>query len=736
MIERINFWGIPEGLHALVIIITYVVLPLCALVMLARLYLRARLWWRVGRREPCWDHLGVRFQRLVKYAIGQVKVWRQAYPGLMHFGIAWGFFVFFLGTALATIDADFVKFLRGPIYLGYKIPLDVFTAVALVGLVMAGYRRFVRRPDRLTLTSPFALTLVLIFCIVLTGLLTESLRLAAVARQPDLQPGWRPSLAWFTPVGWVVGQVWLGLGWSVAGLKQVHLGMWLVHAGLAAVFLVTLPIGPLLHVITAPLNIFFSPIDRPRGRLLPAVARNGDSTGVGKLSDFTWRQLMQGDACTECGRCQDACPAHLAGQSLSPKRVILDIKDHLTVVGRARGGNGSGSAGVSPATGLVSDEVTWACTTCRACVTECPVLIEHVDAIVDMRRFLLTQQRADSQLTAALGHLRRYGNSFGKSDKQRARWTTGLDFKVKDIRKQPARTLWFVGDYASYSPALTEITQATARVFQRVGLDFGLLYDAERNAGNDLRRAGEEGLFELLAQKNNAALEKCEFEEIVTTDPHSYNTLKNEYSWGKRPVAIRHYSEVLDQAIREGRLSPSRKLGYTVTYHDPCYLGRYNDLYDPPRRVLAALGCQLVEMPRNRDRALCCGAGGGRIWMEEGKVKERPAENRIREAAALAGIQYFVVACPKDLTMYRDAVKTVGLEGKLVVKDLIELVEEALPPASGSAGVSPATVEGSAGVPPAMVEVESPASAGAAHPRGLKPAAAGPAGTDGSTTHV
>ncbi len=257
-----------------------------------------------------------------------------------------------------------------------------------------------------------------------------------------------------------------------------------------------------------------------------------------------------------------------------------------------------------------------------------------------------------------------------------------------------------MGDYASYSPALTDATQATARVFQAAGLDFGLLYDTERNAGNDVRRAGEEGLFELLGQKNLAALERCQFEEIVTTDPHTYNTLKNEYVLGgtgdrgalSEKFPIHHHSEVLDQALVTGRLRVARRLDYVVTYRDPCYLGRYNEIYEAPRRVLQALGCRLVEMPRNRDRALCCGAGGGRIWMEEGKVTERPSESRVREAAALGGVGCLVVACPKDLTMYRDAVKTAGLEGKLVVKDLAELVDEAcgveIAPAETPAGIA------------------------------------------------
>jgi Fe-S oxidoreductase len=274
-----------------------------------------------------------------------------------------------------------------------------------------------------------------------------------------------------------------------------------------------------------------------------------------------------------------------------------------------------------------------------------------------------------------LANVRRYGNSFGKSERQRAAWTKGLGIPVKDVRKEPAHTLWYSGDYAAYDPALAEDTRTTARVFQRAGLDFGLLYEAERNAGNDVRRIGEEGLFELLKTKNGAAFDKGHFEEIVTTDPHTYNTLKNEYDLD-RPVY--HYSEVLDRAIASGRLPVRRPLNYAVTYHDPCYLARYNGVYEAPRRVLEAIGCRVVEMPRNRERSVCCGAGGGRIWMQEApSVKERPAENRVREAAALPGLSALVVACPKDCVMFRDALKTTGLETQMKVVDLIALVDEA-----------------------------------------------------------
>jgi Fe-S oxidoreductase len=304
----------------------------------------------------------------------------------------------------------------------------------------------------------------------------------------------------------------------------------------------------------------------------------------------------------------------------------------------------------------------------------------------------------------------RYGNSYGQSDRGRAKWTQGLDFKIKDARKEPVEYLWYVGDYASYDSRLQNVTMTTARIFQKAGLDFGILFEGERNSGNDVRRIGEEGLFEILKEKNLQTIEKAQFKKIVTTDPHTYNTLKNEYGLNggidnserlslNEKVPVLHYTELFDQLIREGRLRFARELNYVVTYHDPCYLGRYNEVYDAPRRILKATGTRLVEMPRNRSTSYCCGAGGGRIWMSdapptEGQVetssrpsrdgedqpgvKERPAENRIREAVSLRGVQALVVSCPKDIVMFQDALKTTGTEGKLTIKDISDLVYEAI----------------------------------------------------------
>jgi Fe-S oxidoreductase len=329
---------------------------------------------------------------------------------------------------------------------------------------------------------------------------------------------------------------------------------------------------------------------------------------------------------------------------------------------------------------VISPDELWACTSCQACVSICPVFNDQLSSIIDMRRYLVLEGDVDPQLQDALANLGRYGNSFGKSDRMRAKWTKSIQPAIPDARRDEVEYLWFVGDYASYHASMIDKTQLMAEVFQSAEVDFGILYDGERNSGNDVRRVGEEGLFDMLAERNMITFSKSSFQTIVTSDPHSYNTLKNEYSEnGGDCYSVLHYSQLLDELISSGKLHIPKSLGYKVSYHDPCYLGRYNGEYDAPRRVINALGCELVEMPRNRENTLCCGAGGGRIWMEDPpEVTERPAELRVKEAASLPGVGILVVTCPKDLVMFQDAVKTADLEGKLVVKDLIELIAEAM----------------------------------------------------------
>lgn len=675
--------------------------------------------WRLGQPEKLTGTWFERTKAFVRFGLLQGRLVSDRYALGMHLAIFFGMFVLFLGTALATVDQDVAyllfgsQFLRGGFYLAYKLFLDLFAVALLVGLGLAFYRRYVLKPERLkNLVYPtFPLDsfylLGILFLIGLTGLVVEGLRLA------QSQVPW----AGWSPVGNLLARAFKPL--PEGTLQVAHFLVWSVHGLLAFAFIALIPHSKAFHLVSSAGNVLLRN-QQPAGALSTAT-----SSGVGKIRDFTWRQLLQLDSCTWCGRCQDQCPAHASGTKLSPKNLVLKLDDQLVRAARrgrngqaqagfgtgsglrasGRAGNGAGGngrpqtqqqeqrhadssggdgQGPSPPAASLHDSVVsaaelWACTTCRACEDVCPVFIEPLRTIVDLRRYLVGRGTMDKTVSDALNHLTRYGNSFGKSDRARARWTQGLSVKIKDARKEPAEYLWFLGDYASYDPRVQEVTMATARVFERAGLDFGILYEGERNSGNDVRRVGEEGLFELLRDKNIAALGKARFKTIVTTDPHSYNTLKNEYPLEGNGVTVKHYAEVFEELIESGRLPLPKKLGGRVTYHDPCYLGRYNGVYEPPRRILRALGLELVEMPRNRSRSYCCGAGGGRIWMEDMPgLKERPVENRVREAAALKDVATVVVACPKDLAMFRDAVKTTGYEGKIAIRDIGELVREAL----------------------------------------------------------
>ncbi|MGH7818514.1 MAG: (Fe-S)-binding protein, partial [Candidatus Binatia bacterium] len=454
------------------------------------------------------------------------------------------------------------------------------------------------------------------------------------------------------------------------------------------------PYSKAIHMITDFANLMFR--DDLAAQRLPRLPAEPapEYMGFKSIRDLSWKNLLDLDACTKCGRCHVACPAQQSGAPLSPRDLVLDLREYADSQLARNALETPSFLGDHPAKnddaplagGVIQSPTLWACTTCRACVTECPVGIEHVPLIVQLRRRLVEEGELEEGLQDALQSLAKRGNSFNQSEKLRGRWTKDLPFKVKDVRKEPAEYLWFVGDYASYNPRLQEISRAVARIFHRAGIDFGILYDGEKNSGNDVRRVGEEGLFEMLAEHNIGVMSKCDFKEVVTTDPHSLNTLRNEYPELGGTWKVSHYTEVLLRLVESGQVKLDGAVRKRATYHDPCYLGRYNGIYDAPRRLLNHLGIDLVEMPRSRENSFCCGAGGGRIWMDDSGLRERPSESRIREAVALGEIDYFVVACPKDVTMYEDAVKTSGHEGRIQVRDVVELLEEAL---VGGAAASP-----------------------------------------------
>jgi Fe-S oxidoreductase/nitrate reductase gamma subunit len=660
MSQRETFWNIPHWAE-----LGQYILGLLALVLfIAGVFFRLRRW-RMGRSERRTDHLGKRLGMVITQAVAQLRTLEQPYAGIMHLTIFWGMAALIFGTALATIDWDVThllfdfQFLQGDVYSVYEVVLDILGILLLIGLVMATYRRYVQRPPGLTDTADasasrdHAFTLFILLLITISGYLVEGLRIAVV----------QPEMARWSPIGNAIAAFFKAGG--DPNNRDLHLALWVMHTLVAFIAIATAPHTKLLHTVAAPLNIFFH--DRtPAGRLAPA--RSHSSVGVETWRDFTWKQLLDFDACIQCGRCQDECPAYSSGLSLSPKQIMLKLRRPTRGAGNGRPLHAD----------IVDAEELWACTSCLACVQVCPVYCDQLTTIVDLRRYLAYEGEVDVQLQEALANLGRYGNSFGQSERARAKWSLSLEPKLKDARREEVEYLWFLGDYASFNPILTDITLKTAEVFRRSGVDFGIMYEGERNSGNDVRRAGEEGLFEMLVEENEKSLSRCSFQTIVTTDPHSYNTLKNEYPMIGDARKVLHISELLERLLASGELQLTKQLGCMVTYHDPCYLGRYNSVYAAPRRVIEATGCDLVEMPRHHARAYCCGAGGGRIWMEESEVRERPSEARIREAVELIGVEAFVVACPKDITMYNDAVKTTGFEDRLVVRDLIELVYEAM----------------------------------------------------------
>lgn len=638
------------------------------------------------------DRIPERIRRALVYGLGQKKFFTGEQPaGIMHALVFWGFVVLIIQVVILfgrTFDAGWELPGFGPDQLlgpPFLIARDLVEAVVIVGVSYMLWRRVVVHTPRLfglgSAEQRFrdaphwegVLILVFILLIMVGGLLYDAGRLVEF----DIQGNERD----FAPLTALVAAALGGLSPSAA--HTVSEAGWWLHGVTILVFLCLLPLSKHFHIITAIPNVFFGKLP-PRGAERPLAithvpaapvaaldAPAAGTVGVASLADVSWKQVLDAFSCTECGRCTAVCPATAGGTPLAPRQLILDIRDRLYQHGdEQRAGNG--------AEPLISDEVLWSCTSCMACVEACPVGIEHVPTIVDMRRTLVDEGRMDSLLQQTLEHFAQQGNSYGKSSRMRARWTKGLDFKIPDARKEPVEYVWFVGDFASFDERVQHASQSIARILHDAGVSFGLLYEGERNSGNDVRRVGEEGLFELLVQQNLEALGAAEFEAIFTTDPHSLNTLRNEYPQFGLDKPVYHYTELLADLVERGVVSLRTPLtGTRVTYHDPCYLARYNRITEAPRTLIEAIGAELVEMPRHGTNTFCCGAGGGRMWMKEGpESEERPSEQRIREAQGLGGLDYFLVSCPKDLAMYSDAVKVVGADFE--VAEMTVLIERAL----------------------------------------------------------
>lgn len=441
------------------------------------------------------------------------------------------------------------------------------------------------------------------------------------------------------------------------------------------------------HFTVAPINLGLAK-QNPRGQLDPAIPLKvieGQKYDPGAkfVHDLSWKRVLDAYACVQCNRCQDVCPANFYGRPLSPSALEVNKRYLLK---EATFGSHPDRLLLPLTETVISPEAVWACTTCHACVSVCPVGNEPMADIVDIRRRMIVDgAELDSGVQTALQSLATNGNWMSKGKRLRGRWAKEMEFPVKNATEEQVDYLWFVGDTASFDERVVPNTKLVAQIFNQAGLDFGIMYQNESNAGNDVRRVGEEGLFEQLAEQNMQAFGNAKFKRIVTTDPHSFNTLKNEYPQFGGKFDVKHYTSVLVKLFEDNKLMVKNKLSqYNVTFHDPCYLGRYNGGFTAPRKLLEMVGVEFNEMPRNCENSFCCGAGGGQIWMGKVAPGERPAENRIKEALTTFEKNpsdkklLFIVTCPKDMVMYSDAVKTTGNEGKIEVRDLIQLIAEAV----------------------------------------------------------
>ena len=617
--------------------------------------------WRAGGPENRFDRIPERLKLVARHVLGQARTLSQAYPGVMHATMFWGFLALFMGTVLATIDYDITlplfgwKLLRGRFYLYYETVLDLFGLFFVIGLGMAVWRRFVVRPARIDPAPRFAGVLTLLFVINVTGFVMEACRLAVV------QPPW----AVWSPVGWALGQGMLAAGMSDGALRATHLSVWLFHGAISLAFIALVPYSYFVHLITTPLNVFFAKLG-PRGAI-PKIENieEADSLGVSKLEEFSWKRRLDFDACVECGRCQAACPAYMAGTALSPKRVIVKLKRHMH--GELPG----------PIHGSViqADEL-WACTTCMACVQECPAFIDIVDTIIDLRRYLaLSEGALPSTAPQSLQNIQRAGNPWGLPPGERLAWAEGFDVPLLEPGVE-VEYLYWVGCSASYDKRNQAIARSVVKILKAAGVSFGVMPE-ERCHAEVGRRLGEEYLYQTVQQENVEALGRYRFRKVITHCPHCFNTIRNEFPQFGGNYEVLHHSVVISQLLAAGRITPKRQLDATVAFHDSCYLGRYNGVLDAPREAARSVpGLKLVELPRNRERGLCCGGGGGHMWME---VPAKKRVNIIRVEEALA-VKPDVVgtACPFCLAMLDLGRKVAGAEDRLQVKDISELVAESL----------------------------------------------------------
>ena len=631
---------------------------------------------RVGTAEDRFDDMPGRVRDLLLYVLGQRRLIKSPnrVPGIIHALIFWGFLIITLGTLqLFAAGLDHAVLIpavgNDPVYM---VLLDLMIIVVLAAVGAASYRRIVVKPYRLTTKPDAWIILGLITVLMITLLFTEAFAIVAYGS----------NIAHWSFIGYALSGLVGGLSLNAAA--NLYGVFWWAHILTVLGFLVYLPSSKHLHILTAAFTVFFRP-STPRGAMTPIRdLENQEHFGVGKLEQFGWKHLLDTFSCTECGRCDRNCPALLSGKPLSPKEVVLGIKYGL--FGEADSllaGKGSNTDGAHPLIGgRIADESLWSCTTCGWCVEACPVFIEHVPKILDMRRNLvLEESRFPAEIQPVFANLEKNGNPWQLPKKQRGAWAKDLDVPtMAEIAAAGERidVLYFVGCMGSYDQRNKKVAAAIVKLLKAANVKFAILAKEETCNGDPARRIGNEYLFQSLAEQNIQTLNDYGVKKVLTACAHCFNTIKNEYPQFGGTYEVVHHTEFIAELVAQGRLTLDRPVGDgTMTFHDPCYLGRYNGVFEPQRDILRGLPmANLVEMERTKRGSMCCGGGGGRSFMEE-RTGKRMSHNRIEQAMAVKP-DTIVAACPFCTTMFEDGIKGMNVESTLKVRDFAEVVADSL----------------------------------------------------------